>query len=338
MQVQRTAVLLNDTTVDHHHGCRLVVGQIHRLASHAGISITKTIPAHFDWRHDPSIRDILSSTDIVIVNGEGTIHHSAKSAEPLLAAAEIAASRNIPSVLINSSWHSNSTTFAQMARHFNLVSVRESASASELADAGIESRVLPDLSLLTTLTKREKPSGIGYSDCVLRKPTAELAKVGWQLGAKPLNILYGRRTLRSIRGLAIRCRNRKNESTCLNYPESLRFAFDMTVSQCPKTETFLRKLSSFELVITGRFHIMMLCMALRVPFIVAPSNTRKNEAALADAGLCTWRHANTPRDINQQLIDRAIKWESREKESLDAHLMRAQQESSMLFEEIAHFL
>lgn len=331
----QTAVLINDTTIDRHHGCRLVVSHIHRLASHAGITITKTTPAHFDWRNDPSFRSSFSSADIVLVNGEGTIHHSAMSAEPLLAAAKHASTHNIPSALINSSWHSNCKTFSQMAKQFTLVAARESASANELNQIGVTCDNLPDLSILTKSPRTEHRTGIGYSDCVLRKTTIELARVGWNFNAKPLNILYNRRSLRCIRGSVLRHKTKQGEPALFNHIESLRFAFDMAISQYSRTEKFLRNLSSFKLVITGRFHIMMLCMALRVPFIVVASNTQKNEAALADAGLCRWRHIKKPKDIDKQLLNQASEWESGERKALDTHLAKALQSSETLFQKIS---
>lgn len=46
------AVLLSDTSYDDHHGCQIVVSQMHRFAAAVGIRIIWSSPVRNDWCND----------------------------------------------------------------------------------------------------------------------------------------------------------------------------------------------------------------------------------------------------------------------------------------------
>ncbi len=77
------AILINDTSTKPHLGCRLVVSQIFKLAASHGIQMVATSSVHTDWRTQPALQDEMRKADIVIVNGEGTLHHSSRQAKAL---------------------------------------------------------------------------------------------------------------------------------------------------------------------------------------------------------------------------------------------------------------
>ncbi|MCX7568267.1 polysaccharide pyruvyl transferase family protein [Sulfitobacter sp. F26169L] len=325
--------MLNDTRNDRHHGCSIVVDHIKRLAAEQGISITRTVPARVDWRASAGLRDAVASADLVVVNGEGTIHHNAEAAEPLLAVATEAKARGKTVCLINTTWHENGTAFQDLARQFDIVSVRESSSAAELRQAGIESRVIPDLSLLTEFARPVAPVGIAYTDCVIPGTAADLARAMWPLKAWPLSILYGRRSLRDARRAFGRAK-RWDSDRPVDIISKVRITFGDLRGQCDDAETFLSRLAGFRVVVTGRFHVMMLCMALRVPFLVVASNTHKNLSTLRDSGLGIWRHVEVS-DIDAALVERAQHWEASETEALNDYVASARNAADKLFRDIA---
>ena len=50
-------------------------------------------------------------------------------------------------------------------------------------------------------------------------------------------------------------------------------------------DDFMALLSSSELVVTGRFHVVCLCLITGTPFLAVASNSHKVEGMLEDAGL-----------------------------------------------------
>lgn len=107
-----------------------------------------------------------------------------------------------------------------------------------------------------------------------------------------------------------------------------------------KTQTFnrdelLRRLASFELMVTGRFHMMIFCLVTRTPFIALKSNTHKIEATVHDAGLKPWRVIDDPRKIDDQLIENASRWQPGESQSLDRYLEQGRAGIEAMFADIA---
>ena len=78
------AVILNDTSFDFHHGCSKVMENIVTLLNNRGIHVIGTNPVGVDWQINSSFLNNLAVADIVIVNGEGTIHHSQSRAKELV--------------------------------------------------------------------------------------------------------------------------------------------------------------------------------------------------------------------------------------------------------------
>jgi hypothetical protein len=135
--------LLNDTSC-FHHGSHLVVEQIHKLCKAHGLNLWHTVGLGDDWRVEHH-RKRLAESDVVLVNGEGTLHHDRRSARVLAQSAAFCRERSVPCFLINSVYQDNGTEIAHLARQFTFVFVRESRSQMELRNAGIESEVVPDM-------------------------------------------------------------------------------------------------------------------------------------------------------------------------------------------------
>ncbi len=76
------ATLLNDTSVINHYGCKLVVKNIIEISEIYNIKIISRIPVGKAWYKNDYKEKILNS-DLVIVNGEGTLHHSRQRAVKL---------------------------------------------------------------------------------------------------------------------------------------------------------------------------------------------------------------------------------------------------------------
>ena len=104
----KQAVILNDTSFESHHGCEVVVENIKRLLFKNGIETISTNSVGVDWEQNKVFIRKLCESDIVVVNGEGTIHHSQPRALELSSITRyVKRHLNIPVVLINSTIQDN---------------------------------------------------------------------------------------------------------------------------------------------------------------------------------------------------------------------------------------
>ena len=297
-----TVVVLNDTAAIAHYGCKVVMKRVVEVVAEAGYDV-KTVSVYSTWRVH---RRLIDQAAAVIVNGEGTLHHSAQRAQQLVAVAPYCRERGIPVFLINSVWQDNSDEMARQAEDFLLRFVRESRSEAQFRDQGLNAKTVPDLTLGWKYTApKPAPTRVGrvYTDAVgmpatdllyrlFREdqgsryvtmtpprghrgdyPDADFERLRpplddtWPISAKLRARHLFKRTL-LVRGFvknAIRRMRGDLEMLPLN--------------------DFMGALVSAELVITGRFHGVCLCLLTGTPFLALTSNSHKVEGMLEDAGL-----------------------------------------------------
>ena len=124
--------LVNDTflgkatTGGGHFGCELVMDTFDEHLDRCGHTIVQRVGSH-----EHSFK-ISPEADLVIVNGEGSLHHDRRKEL-------IAVAKEAPSILVNTVWQDNSSTDG--LEHFKFISVRESLSAEQLG----ECEVIPDM-------------------------------------------------------------------------------------------------------------------------------------------------------------------------------------------------
>jgi hypothetical protein len=139
------AIIFNDTS-RFHHGCAAVMRTLHREAAAAGLEIVESVYGN-TWmlsRSYPVWRDAsMAEADIIVVNGEGTMHDDARLA--IFYLDEVIRKRGQRKVaLVNSLWQRMSPRYAEVLAEADLVAVREPLSQAEL---GLPSAaVMPDLS------------------------------------------------------------------------------------------------------------------------------------------------------------------------------------------------
>lgn len=142
--------LVNDASAQH-IGCEFVVKTIKEEVTKRGGAITETVKVNEDWRKKKL------DVDLVIVNGEGTIHHDAPQGHLLLSIAD-----KYPSVLINTVYQNTIPNPA--LDKFKLISCRESYSAGLAESHGAKARVVPDLMLNQDIKRPSRGSGVGFID------------------------------------------------------------------------------------------------------------------------------------------------------------------------------
>lgn len=152
------AILINDTSKEHHIGCDTVIANIKYLCKERDLEITQTFTRQDVKLNSPKLIEAITRCDIVIINGEGSLHdqYGRNFLIPLLKILP-----NKKAVLINSVWY-NMGHIPEMSK-LALISFRETRSQREFETnhSGITSRVVPDVIFDT-----EVEEIVGYGDSV----------------------------------------------------------------------------------------------------------------------------------------------------------------------------
>ncbi|GLQ32501.1 polysaccharide pyruvyl transferase family protein [Litoribrevibacter albus] len=153
---------INDTSLfSNHFGCQLV-GQVYREQfKRTGLDLVISLPKNFNIE---DYKSQLDSVDLVVVNGEGSIHHGRN---PHLL--EIA--KKYPSVLLNCVYQENPRNDA--LKEFLHISARESYSAEEIQLQGVNCHVVPDVifasSFVRSFPKPNPIKDLGITDNVRKE-------------------------------------------------------------------------------------------------------------------------------------------------------------------------
>jgi exopolysaccharide biosynthesis predicted pyruvyltransferase EpsI len=244
----KTAILINDTSGEHHIGCDTVIANIKSLCKERDIEITQTFTRQ-DVRIDsPKLKDAITTSDIVIINGEGSLHdqYGRNFLTSLLKMLS-----NKKAVLINSVWY-NMGHVPEMSK-LAIISFRETRSKVEFDKDHLNfikiSEVVPDVIFATELP----PENIGTGDSVYGHITNILSKVKNYF---PLD--YHR-------------------------PSSPQFPKEIKTYSQKDINDYIKWLKTLDLYITGRFHGVCLAILTGTPFLAMPSNAKKIEALIRDA-------------------------------------------------------
>ena len=327
-------VVINDTRADLHHGCSRVMRTLEILLAANGLKVIAAAPTHTDWRTDSNVMAALPYARLVVVNGEGTIHHDRPAGRRLLEVGAKARSLGVPAALINASWQANSAPLAAMLNDFAIVSVREQMSARDIEAAGGQCRVVPDLSLYLPVPDAPARQGVGFTDSVLRETALDLEAARKRLGGRPVPIQF------SPPGLAGKLRFVREGvgKSDLARPGFLArtIAGRLTAhaAQIQGDEAYMARLAALDLLVTGRFHAATFALAAGTPLLAVESNTHKITATLTDAGISPWRVV-APGALTPQLLERARCWTSAEQASLAAWLTRGRAATETLFADLA---
>jgi len=152
------AVLLNDTSRENHIGCKLVIQNIKTLCKTYKICLLGTFDRDSINSSNRQLMSSIADSDFILVNGEGTLHHSPETTSRLLEFG------NKPKVLINAVWEK--MFFVDRALdNFRYISVRESMSYKEVVKYAPKGQVciVPDLIFYNTESIKVHDTGFGDS-------------------------------------------------------------------------------------------------------------------------------------------------------------------------------
>lgn len=253
---------------------------LERLLYSNGIDPVWLWPVGVDWRDAPEQLPTANDIDLIVVNGEGSMHHSGSRprVDALADVAELGKSLGVPSFLINATLFNNEPNVYDKLRKFDGIYVRDSISLEELSKYDIEGDYVPDLTFSTAIDQQQySRQGVLGIDSVLTDISDAIQDFCQSQG---FDFLRMRRP--AIRKKFI---DRLLEKAIFNQRGRYKKDTETDVS----VDWLLEHLQSKEFVITGRYHAATMCILTRTPFFALESNTPKVSSMLSDVFASTNR-------------------------------------------------
>jgi len=331
----RRVVLLNDTRGHHHFGCHRVMETIEQKLAGRGFEVAARSLVRQRWWENEEFLRAMQQSDLIVINGEGTLHHGSRHGPGLLKIAEHPLRGDTPVALVNAIYQDNPPEWKQYIDRIDYLNTRDSWSARELEQiAGREVRSTLDFSLSggepQALAAGRNQLALG--DSVVRKTNRALVRLARSTpGSVFLPIV---RTMKSSKPQYNRVRYALREAYVFGYT----FLFQQYVRNalfCRDHHEYSSQLQKCLLHVTGRFHGVCLSIASNTPFVTSTSNSWKIEALLNDIGFSQERVKNLDQ-LGPELLN-PHKWafSDEEQQLLIAARARAEAETNQVFDEIA---
>ncbi len=289
------AVLLNDTSYNNHHGCNRVIINMQLFFRECGVDILYGNPLGSDWRNNDTFLLNLQKASVLIINGEGTIHHGSEKGRLLLESIPMAKNLGLKIFLINMTYQSNPESFIRCLRQVDFITVRESLSQKELKNIGLYSLLVPDFTFYS-FDDSEPSNGNNktlVSDSVHSILSLKLKKLTEKiLGTEffpiwvknPNYLLWSRFSTKFIK-----LPSKLTIKKLFLYPKALISQFRLNSvlynTTVEKHEDFISKISNSNALLCARFHLVCMTIQQRKKFIAIKSNTFKIEGLINDIGL-----------------------------------------------------
>ena len=334
MSAGAPVLLLNDTDEGGtHFGCMRVMRTIRHELAKRGMHDLPSIKVGTDWRKHPEYTAMIDAARLVVINGEGTLHHGKRRGRWLLEAGARVKANGGSVALINALWQENPADWGDLAREFDLLSCRDSRSAEGLARlTGKSVATIGDLSMFHPWDERqERRDGTIVGCSVHGKVTEVLAGLAQDIGAELLPVTTEMKSVPArLHGWRRWTRKKKcewqNRRFSARHP-SVHFVDDDLA--------YLSALSRRSLLVTGRFHAVCLAVLSRTPFIAAASNSWKIEALITDIGLNPSRMIPLEQIKSKAFIQDDWSFSRAELEAIDISLARWRSNGEQLFDQIA---
>lgn len=281
--------IINDTRPTNHYGCLMVMRNLEFLFKNKGVDVVWTWPVGVDWRKNKEAILNKDKVDAIIVNGEGTIHHGPKrwQAQALSEFAEFSKnSLKTPVFLINSTLFANDETLYKNLKFYDAIYVRDRMSHEELNNFNIENCFVPDMTFaVPSYLKHDQEKKLCVVDSVMQSDIPFLKDFGRKHHADYCSMIVARPSNYSLL--------RKPRRFIL---ESIKWLLGERLRSLDPKD-FEKHLGNYQLVVTGRYHTITMCLKNKIPFVALESNTPKISYLLKEV------LGNTRRVISAQDLD-----------------------------------
>lgn len=269
----RKVAVFNDTAPSRHFGCEAVMAAIDASVAARGARITYRHPVTKPWQADSRALAAIDDADMVLVNGEGTIHHGKPAAARLARLGPHCTARNKPCFVINATIQANNQAVMRDLAAFNGIWVREGRSADEAKRSGIAAEICGDLSFFHSLPQHDGGPDRGLVlDSADPAITAEMAAIAATLKADFVAMRHNRKGMKAYKKQPLRWRYEAGKPTAI-------------VAGVGTFQQFAAFLAHRRFLVTGRFHGLCFAVNSGVPFSIVPLDIWKSDAVLSDIGL-----------------------------------------------------
>jgi len=231
------------------------------------------------FTNTPVDYDILKASNIVVINGEGTMHHDTSRSIILMTAIRRAIKMNKQVHLVNTVWQDMHRKWTRILNKVDSIVVREPRSKAALEDIGVNNvEIYPDI-CVGLKAKKVKPQ-INFRGKVV---------VG--------------DSVRKFNDMPLKDDRVFRRTPNYNIPRD-------------NWAHFIAVLKTIGVYVTGRHHGIYACCAAKTPFVAFKSNTHKMEGLLEWAG-SSIPILDNPKDApsairwakdNQEEYDKLFKW------------------------------
>lgn len=264
------ALLANDTSLIGHHGSAIVVDRLVALARDAGIALER---GH-GWKAIEARTDF-SRYDLVIVNGEGSLHHDARTARRI-ARLIARVGPELPVTLLNTLAEELDPALLAELKAARRIVARDGASAAALRAAGLAATSLPDVTMTLAPPPLAGGGGLAFTDSVRPEIDSALGHAAAMTGGVVLRFdaMPG-----PDRADPLRLKRLRRRIAIRRRPAG----HDIAIARTADFVAFLARDVSG--LVSGRFHGVCLALRLGLPFLAVASNTSKIEALLDEVGM-----------------------------------------------------
>lgn len=277
------ALLLNDTSLAGNHGSTLATRQIMEQAAAVGIEVVRRYSGDVDLRKLDR-----RGIDLVLVNGEGSLHSSSRAALGIASVPRWASEHGLSSFLINTIYQNNSAAVLEGVTGFDSVYLRDPLSAEELARDGGQSAGVVDIAMTWAPDPTDlRGQRIFVTDASGKADNKALYKFSCLAPDRhflPLRAQVPKGPTVADARLSRRLKfTLRRRFALLQKPSLEQARYGHAIADFESFVETLRQEAA--LMVTGRYHGVCLAAALRIPFLALISESHKTKALLDELGL-----------------------------------------------------
>jgi hypothetical protein len=316
------------------------VSNIIYLLQKRDIETIATNQVGVSWENKSFLKQ-MKNADIVIVNGEGTLHHAEDRVKDLARIGKYVKEHLFkPVVLINTIYQDNGPEIGAYMKYFDLIYVRESFSQRELEKIGILSHVVPDMTFYTTydLMGKHITNDIGVSDSVYSSVSKKLYKFAMRYHYHFLPVLsvpkinnfkYFGSLLKLIRFKMISW----IKIILLKLKIPLSYKQKRSLYFMEHYMDYISAVADLKLFVSGRFHSLCFAVKTMTPFIAIRSNSHKIEGMFEDIGIGDNRIVHID-EVKQEILAKYEYFSEDEREKIERYVTEAPIKIEEMFDKI----
>jgi Polysaccharide pyruvyl transferase len=288
----RKVAVFNDTRPMRHFGCDAVMAAIDANVTARGTAIIYRHPLGRPWQSDAKAMAAIEEADLVLVNGEGSIHHSKPAARVLARLGPHCRTVDKPCFLINATIQANDQAIMNDLMAFNGLWVREGRSGEEANRRGVTAELCGDLTLYHDLP-RHGPTEARSLVLDSADRRHDMGSIAAALRLDYVAMRYSNRGLKAYRKRFLRWQFERGK------PSS-------RIPGITSFQKFAAYLASRPFVVTGRFHGLCFAVNCGIPFLAMSLSNWKTDAMLDDIGVGAdrlYRPGRTPEPLDAGEMD-----------------------------------